>query len=43
MNVYDRATGGVFSRLSRFIDGISEEILEPWSLVGEAAWDEDAW
>jgi DNA helicase-2/ATP-dependent DNA helicase PcrA len=43
MNVYDRATGGVFSRLSRFIDGISEEILEPWSLVGEAAWDGDDW
>jgi DNA helicase-2/ATP-dependent DNA helicase PcrA len=35
MNVYDRATGGVFSRLSRFIDGIPEEILEPWSLVGD--------
>jgi DNA helicase-2/ATP-dependent DNA helicase PcrA len=43
MNVYDRATGGVFSRLSRFIDGIPEEVLEPWSVVSDAAWNEDAW
>ena len=33
INIYDRGTGVVFSRPSRFIDGISEEILEHWSLV----------
>jgi DNA helicase-2/ATP-dependent DNA helicase PcrA len=33
VNVYDHGLGTVFSRLSRFIDGISEEILAPWSLV----------
>jgi len=33
INVYDRGTGMVFSRPSRFIEGISEEILEHWSLV----------
>jgi len=41
LNVYDRATGRIFSRLSRFIDGIPEEILEPWSLVSQEAWDGD--
>lgn len=35
MNMYDRASGMVFSRLSRFIDGIPEEILEPWHVVGD--------
>ena len=43
INIYDRATGRIFSRLSRFIDGISEEILEPWSLLNEEAWDGDDW
>jgi DNA helicase-2/ATP-dependent DNA helicase PcrA len=43
INIYDRATGRIFSRLSRFIDGISEEILEPWSLLSEEAWDGDDW
>jgi DNA helicase-2/ATP-dependent DNA helicase PcrA len=31
--VHDWGTGSVYSRLSRFIDGIPEDILEPWSLV----------
>jgi DNA helicase-2/ATP-dependent DNA helicase PcrA len=43
INIFDRATGRIFSRLSRFIDGISEEILEPWSLLSEEAWDGDDW
>ncbi|MGQ9630218.1 MAG: ATP-dependent helicase [bacterium] len=33
INVFDRATGLVFSKPSRFIDGMAEEILEQWSLV----------
>jgi DNA helicase-2/ATP-dependent DNA helicase PcrA len=33
INIYDRSTGMVFSRPSRFIEGISEEILDHWSLV----------
>ncbi len=35
IDIYDWSTGSVFSRLSRFIDGIPEDVLEPWSLVGE--------
>jgi len=33
--VYDRSLGMVFSRPSQFIDGISEDLLEPMSLVHE--------
>ncbi len=33
--VYDRSLGMVFSQPSQFIDGISEELLEPMSLVHE--------
>ncbi len=33
INAYDRVTGMLLSRPSRFIDGIPEHILEPWSLV----------
>jgi DNA helicase-2/ATP-dependent DNA helicase PcrA len=32
INIYDRGTAMVLSRPSRFIAGISEDILEPWSL-----------
>jgi DNA helicase-2/ATP-dependent DNA helicase PcrA len=35
INIYDWSMGKAFSKLSRFIDGISEEILEPWSLVSD--------
>jgi DNA helicase-2/ATP-dependent DNA helicase PcrA len=35
INIYDRGTGTVFSRPSRFIEGIPEEILDPWSLVND--------
>jgi DNA helicase-2/ATP-dependent DNA helicase PcrA len=34
-NIYDRGTAMVLSRPSRFIDGISEDILQPWSLADE--------
>jgi DNA helicase-2/ATP-dependent DNA helicase PcrA len=43
INIYDAGTGRVFSRLSRFIEGIPEDILEPWSLLGEEARDLDDW
>ena len=33
--VYDRSLGMVFSRPSQFIDGVSEDLLEPMSLVHE--------
>jgi len=32
INIYDRSTAMVLCRPSRFIEGISEDILEPWSL-----------
>jgi len=34
-NTYDRISGMVLSGPSRFIEGISQDILEPWSLVNE--------
>jgi DNA helicase-2/ATP-dependent DNA helicase PcrA len=40
INMYDRGVGMVLSRPSRFIEGISEDILEPWSLVTHEG-DED--
>jgi len=40
INIYDRSTAMVLSRPSRFIEGISEDILEPWSLVTHGG-DED--
>ncbi|NVM23192.1 MAG: UvrD-helicase domain-containing protein [Desulfobacterales bacterium] len=43
INIYDRANGVVLSRPSRFIDGISEDVLEQWSLVSEQEDDEDVW
>jgi DNA helicase-2/ATP-dependent DNA helicase PcrA len=30
MNVYDRESGVILTKPSRFLDGISEKILEPW-------------
>ena len=35
-NIYDRGIGMIFSRPSRFIEGIPEEILERWSLRARA-------
>jgi DNA helicase-2/ATP-dependent DNA helicase PcrA len=43
INIYDRGAGMVFSRPSRFIEGISEAMLDHWSLVNEEKDDEDAW
>jgi DNA helicase-2/ATP-dependent DNA helicase PcrA len=40
INIYDRGVGMVLSRPSRFIEGIDEDILEPWSLVTHEG-DED--
>ena len=34
-NTYDRISGMALSGPSRFIEGISQDILEPWSLVNE--------
>jgi hypothetical protein len=30
VNIYDRETGMVLSKPSRFIEGIEEKVLEPW-------------
>jgi len=38
MRVYDRTTGMVLSRPSQFIEGISEELLEPMSVIDEDAY-----
>lgn len=35
ISTYERGTGMIFSRPSRFVEGIPEEILEHWSLVSE--------
>jgi DNA helicase-2/ATP-dependent DNA helicase PcrA len=35
INIYDRGTAMVLCRPSRFIEGISEDILESWSLIDE--------
>jgi DNA helicase-2/ATP-dependent DNA helicase PcrA len=36
VNIYDRSTGLVLSKPSRFIEGIGPDILEPWALTDEA-------
>jgi DNA helicase-2/ATP-dependent DNA helicase PcrA len=43
LNIYDRGTGMVFSRPSRFIEGISKDILEPWSLVNDHEHEDPQW
>ncbi len=43
INIYDRGTAMVLSRPSRFIEGISEDILEPWSLGNDYSDDYDEW
>ncbi|GAG80865.1 unnamed protein product, partial [marine sediment metagenome] len=35
INIYDRAMGKVFSKPSRFLDGIGEDLLEHWALTLE--------
>jgi DNA helicase II / ATP-dependent DNA helicase PcrA len=35
INIYDRGTAMVLGRPSRFIENISEDILEPWSLTDD--------
>jgi len=36
VNVFDRATGMVLSKPSRFVDGIPATVLEPWALTDSA-------
>jgi DNA helicase-2/ATP-dependent DNA helicase PcrA len=43
IDIYDRGTGMVLSRPSRFIEGISEDVLQPWSLLTDFQDDEDVW
>jgi DNA helicase-2/ATP-dependent DNA helicase PcrA len=43
INIFDRATGMVLSKPSRFLDGISRRVLEPVMLMEEDDEREDAW
>jgi ATP-dependent DNA helicase UvrD/PcrA len=43
INIFDRATGMVFSKPSRFLDGIPRRILEPVMLMEEDDEREEAW
>jgi DNA helicase-2/ATP-dependent DNA helicase PcrA len=43
INIFDRATGMVLSKPSRFLEGISRRILEPVMLMEEDDEQEDAW
>ena len=43
INIFDRATGMVLSKPSRFLDGISRRILEPVMLMEEDDEREEAW
>ncbi len=40
MNVYDKATGAILSKPSRFLDNVSSGLLDTWTLVeeGEPDW-----
>ncbi|HKA54054.1 MAG TPA: 3'-5' exonuclease, partial [Candidatus Binatia bacterium] len=43
INIFDRATGMVLSKPSRFLDGIPRKILEPVMLMEEDDEREEAW
>lgn len=43
INIFDRATGMVLCKPSRFLDGISKRILEPVMLMEEEEEQEEAW
>jgi DNA helicase-2/ATP-dependent DNA helicase PcrA len=43
INIFDRATGMVLSKPSRFLDGLSRRVLEPVMLMEEDDEREDAW
>jgi DNA helicase-2/ATP-dependent DNA helicase PcrA len=43
INIFDRATGLVLSKPSRFLDGIPRKMLEPVILMEEDDRHEDAW
>jgi len=42
INVYDKATGSVLSKPSRFLDGVSASLFETWALVEEGGFH-DRW
>jgi len=43
INIFDRATGMVLSKPSRFLDGVSRKLLEPVFLMEEDDRRENAW
>jgi DNA helicase-2/ATP-dependent DNA helicase PcrA len=43
INIFDRATGMVLSKPSRFLDGISRQILQPVMLMEEDEEEDEAW
>jgi DNA helicase-2/ATP-dependent DNA helicase PcrA len=36
VKIFDRASGSVLSRPSRFIEDLDQDLLEPWSLIEES-------
>ena len=42
INVYDKTTGSVLSKPSRFLDDVSPSLLETWALVEEGGFH-DRW
>jgi len=43
INIFDRTTGMVLSKPSRFLDGLSRRVLEPVMLMEEDDEQEEAW
>jgi DNA helicase-2/ATP-dependent DNA helicase PcrA len=43
INIFDRATGMVLCKPSRFLDGIPRRMLQPVMLMEEDDEEEDAW
>ncbi|MDY6954317.1 MAG: hypothetical protein SWE60_22660, partial [Thermodesulfobacteriota bacterium] len=43
IDIYDRGTGMVLSRPSRFIEDIPSDVLQPWSLLTDFQQDDDVW
>ena len=43
IDIYDRSSGMVLSRPSRFIEDIPTDVLQPWSLLTDFQTDDDVW
>jgi DNA helicase-2/ATP-dependent DNA helicase PcrA len=43
VNVYDRTTGAILSKPTRFLDAVPSLMLETWTLVDESGMSGDKW